>query len=62
MSQLQYLTTTKVGKSLVCESEYERFSYLMGTDAYGEANKENDFLYLSIKDGKRERVYPLCYR
>jgi len=34
----------------------------MGTDAYGEANKENDFLYLSIKDGKRERVYPLCYR
>lgn len=36
---------------LVCESEYERFSYLMGTDAYGEANKENDFLYLSIKDG-----------
>lgn len=47
---------------LVCESEYERFSYLMGTDAYGEANKENDFLYLSIKDGKRERVYPLCYR
>lgn len=36
---------------LVCESEYERFSYLMGTDAYGEACKENDFLYLSIKDG-----------
>lgn len=36
---------------LVCESEYERFSYLMGTDAYGEANKEDDILYLSIKDG-----------
>ena len=23
----------------------------MGTDAYGEVNKENNFLYLSIKDG-----------
>lgn len=36
---------------LVCESEYERFSYLMGTDAYGEAIKENDLLYLSINNG-----------
>lgn len=34
---------------LVCESEYERFSYLMGTDAYGEANKEDDFLYLYLQ-------------
>lgn len=35
---------------LVCESEYERFSYVIGTDAYGEESMENHVLNLSIKD------------